>query len=1566
MNLGEGSRFGRAVASMLALAAAWIAPGSWASPPTTIPIIQSSDAPQASPERLRLIGLTQQAEVATEVHERIRLFKEIIALANSIAPWPEALPRDTWLARIWHSLGMLHLERPDGDTVDKFENAIEAFEMAQRGFEPEAGSAVAENQMLLGQAYIHRRRGDTQENLEKAIRALEPLVSILDQQRGPHKWASLMRNLGFAYSQLRRGDIEENSQLAILYLEAVATPLQREADPLAWAANQTNLSNAYARRGSNRADNLQKAITATESALTVYARDEYPRLWALSQGNLGLSLLALAMIHRTASTHDPAAQDETRSAIEALEAALTITTHAQYPAEWESITLSLGAAYRLSATADRPDAVTRAIAAYEAFFSATTADADPLRWARAKQQLGLLYLQAPDRFGGDHKEQAIEALMAAEALFAQHNDQGGWAEVQGSLGFAYYDRGLGVRGENIETAIARFEAALKIFDQQNKDLDWSNVQHGLGAALLERTGPAPALNFERAIRAFEAALVFRRQDNKPLLWMETQARLCRAYYERLEGDPGANISLGISSCRSAQQVATKASRRDEWAALELRVATMLLEHPQERAENVERAISSLQEVATVYTRERNRAEWAHVQLSLGTAYRDRYSGSRVENLELSLTTLTGALSVLSPQTEAELWSDATNALGLTYYLRKRGSRLHNIEKALELYEEALTVLTAQRSPRRWASLQNNRGLALEERIAGDRAQSIEEAIASYRRAIEVYASLSLQRHWAETQGNLGNALKRRIFGSHSDNMEQATAAFESSLAVTTVEQFPDLWATLQSGLANARLERVRGSPANNIEDAIHGYKQALKIHTKDKYSEDWARLQTNLAGAYRQRLRGDALDNRERSIHAYEQALTVLPFDEDPDRWAFVSENLGHAYRDREQGAREDNVRKALGLYEEVSSFYLRTDDLDRWALVELNAARAERELPSSQQPSLDKISQRLTSALKHIRAETRPLEHLLAMHFLGNIMAALSEWKQALEYYEAAITDFRLLFGSGVDEANARYALENAGSLFADGAYAAAKLADAQHAIALLEDGKARLLRLSLRIDSMPLTAQQRTRRDELRARLRDAERSYRNVAGTARSESLVLQQTLRIQLAEVISSAISPPVTPSDALDAIAQSVADGRAVVAPLLTAEGGVILVAVSHNGSIRLSITEAPAMTRLRLGQFLVGERPNARLGGWFGAYMANYISRYDNRQQWKDWLSAVEGLGSGLWSLVGQSIADALLAAGIERGTELVIVPQGTLGILPIGLAQDPYTGRRLMDDYLVTYAPSLAALAVVHERLGRQKSTQAPTLAAIVDPNSDLRFSVVEGTLVSSYFANDAKVVLQGESAQLDAVLRSIKGRDYWHFATHGKFNWMDPRESGLILSEKQLLSVDALVNADSLGTPRLVVLSACETGLHDTFKTPEEFSGLPAAFLQIGASAVLSTLWPVDDLSTALLISKFYDLHRGQGLAPALALQQAQGWLKQASLEALRAYAKVAVQQGRITSNSAEPLVNLRAPSEGVASLEGVAAESRTAPFAQDPVRPPSGPLAHKPFEHPFFWGGFVLTGR
>ena len=177
-----------------------------------------------------------------------------------------------------------------------------------------------------------------------------------------------------------------------------------------------------------------------------------------------------------------------------------------------------------------------------------------------------------------------------------------------------------------------------------------------------------------------------------------------------------------------------------------------------------------------------------------------------------------------------------------------------------------------------------------------------------------------------------------------------------------------------------------------------------------------------------------------------------------------------------------------------------------------------------------------------------------------------------------------------------------------------------------------------------------------------------------------------------------------------------------------------------------------------------------------------------------------------------------------------------------------------------------------------------APILAAVVNPTGlipdlTLPFTETEGALIRAHFKPTAMSFLDKSNATPEAVLEALKDKSYWHFSSHGFFNWTDARQSGLLMKDRQELTVGRLVDQQgALGSPRLVVLSACETGLYETNRNPEEFVGLPATFMELGAAGIVSALWQVSDVATALLMAKFYDLHMDRGLSPPAAFRAAQ----------------------------------------------------------------------------------------
>jgi CHAT domain-containing protein len=118
----------------------------------------------------------------------------------------------------------------------------------------------------------------------------------------------------------------------------------------------------------------------------------------------------------------------------------------------------------------------------------------------------------------------------------------------------------------------------------------------------------------------------------------------------------------------------------------------------------------------------------------------------------------------------------------------------------------------------------------------------------------------------------------------------------------------------------------------------------------------------------------------------------------------------------------------------------------------------------------------------------------------------------------------------------------------------------------------------------------------------------------------------------------------------------------------------------------------------------------------------------------------------------------------------------------------------------------------------------------------------------------------------------------------------------------------------------------------------TSDEYVSLPSGFLFAGACNVVATQWTVNDLSTAIIMIKLYQLHRLDGLPVVKAMNEAQKWLRDGTQQ--------------IFWKWAEQLKN------------GLQLEENTIQKIQDylAIFKPE----EKPFSEPFYWAAFCAIGE
>lgn len=223
------------------------------------------------------------------------------------------------------------------------------------------------------------------------------------------------------------------------------------------------------------------------------------------------------------------------------------------------------------------------------------------------------------------------------------------------------------------------------------------------------------------------------------------------------------------------------------------------------------------------------------------------------------------------------------------------------------------------------------------------------------------------------------------------------------------------------------------------------------------------------------------------------------------------------------------------------------------------------------------------------------------------------------------------------------------------------------------------------------------------------------------------------------------------------------------------------------------------------------------------------------------------------------------------RHSNLVVVPHDVLHYLPFGALWNAEQERFLIDDYVLTMAPSASTLPLIDT-----PTSSLRRLAAFGNPDGTLPHAEAEVKAVAQLFATQP---VTGTRASEGRFYTQAGRADILHLAAHGRYDPFHPLHSYLALAadsrQDGRLEVQEILGLDLSGV-NLVVLSACETAL-GTQTAGDELVGLTRAFLYAGAPAVVTTLWPVEDEATRALMVTFYR-HLHSGMTPAQALQRAQ----------------------------------------------------------------------------------------
>ncbi len=260
-------------------------------------------------------------------------------------------------------------------------------------------------------------------------------------------------------------------------------------------------------------------------------------------------------------------------------------------------------------------------------------------------------------------------------------------------------------------------------------------------------------------------------------------------------------------------------------------------------------------------------------------------------------------------------------------------------------------------------------------------------------------------------------------------------------------------------------------------------------------------------------------------------------------------------------------------------------------------------------------------------------------------------------------------------------------------------------------------------------------------------------------------------------------------------------------------------------------------------------------------------------------------------------------------------------------------------EKYTATYLPS----AQVGLRPQSGDSSYSPLLS-VEDPKTEQKpmdFAQLESAIISHILQPSQRI--SPKKASRENVRKALENaHKTFHFTGHGFYDSFRPQESAIALSDGLLTVRD--INKLNLSSYRLVCLAACETALTGKDGITTEYVGLVSAFRAAGATNVVSTLWPVKEISSAWFMINFYQ-RLLTGESPALALKNTQNWLKNITWQQL--------------ANWIEQLGQLPDLREGVDRLEARAANTlkEGSTIGLDQLTE---------YGDPYYWAAYTLTGQ
>ncbi|MBE7383711.1 MAG: CHAT domain-containing protein [Leptolyngbya sp. SIO1E4] len=1107
---------------------------------------------------------------------------------------------------------------------------------------------------------------------------------------------------------------------------------------------------------------------------------------------------------------------------------------------------------------------------------------------------------------GKYAEVSAIAIQGYEVVVALHADNPEErASTLNGLGVAVWTQAeLGLDpAASLERAIAAFTEAADISRRLGLERDLFQTLNNLGNAVTTQAKLSldPASNLARAIDVYtEAADISRRLGLERDL-SQTLNNLGNAVttQAKLSLDPASNLARAIDVYTEAADISRRIGfERDLSATLSnLGIAVQSqAELGLAPASNLARAIAAYTEAADIRRCLGLERDLSATLNNLGSAVKTQaeLGLNPVANLERAIATFTEAADILRRLGLERDLSITLNNLGsaVTIQAELGLCPAANLERAIAAFTEAADISRRFGLESDLSATLNNLGNAVQTqaKLGLDPSANLEWAIATYTEYADISRRLGLERDLSGTLHNLGSAVKTQAeLGLDSAaNLERAIATFTEAADISRRLGLERDLSQILTSLGRAVQIQAEFSldPAANLERAIAAFTEAADISRRFGLERDLSQTLTSLGSAVSSQaeLGLDPAANLERAIATFTES-------------ADISRRFG---LERDLSAILTNFGNAVSIQAQLGIDPARNLEQAIAALTE--AADISRQLGLSRD-----LATTLSNAGLFYQAQAHLTDNTPAQ-----TQTALAN---AYDQFHAALTQVESLRGEiGTDsEGYKRNFNEEWKRVYRGIVGVCLELGRSTEAMAYADRSKARnLTELIATREIYPGGVVPEDDRQALHRLKQQIAQEERRLQDDPNPDPTQLNQ-LRQQ-----KQALEPyqPLSFKQ---------------MQALLDEDTAILEWYLLPNQFLTFTLTAQSLELRPST------EQDRQKLIDWANAYLRDYLT---DRDQWRDQTQLTQRLAE-LSQILHLDEILAKLQETHPTCQKLILIPHLFLHLFPLHAlptANESGDGGQFLQDRFsqgVVYAPNCQVLQQAQIR--RQQRKDFDRLFAIQNPTQDLQFTDLEvETLQTRFDPAHVHVYKHGQADKATIVQPNPANPTYLdtqaklqaahcaHFSCHGYFNFEDALKSALILANsefippppsddpsrylrlannklldlQQCLTLEDILRLE-LSHCRLVTLSACETGLTDFTSTSDEYIGLPSGFILAGASNVVSTLWAVNDLSTALFMIHFYQLVQ-QGQAVTLALKQTQRWLRESTVEMFKGW----------STNISEPL--------------------------------------------------------